>query len=1323
MSSSEADTTQLPGQGYRDLLGYLNFSDGTPGIRFQQSINELFAQDNAPADFSALQQRLLDLLAQLKESGEAAFQESGQATRVITFVLRDLIDAYRAHHRDLLFHLAPTDLFQPFFVTRMFEAALAAFSESNKPDLEAVTRSAIRRLNSFVGYRPVAVLENDRRAEVYDHERFCPIPLYLRDAGVGVGPAQELIESTLKFIGGLPEDMLGPAHFSLDRMDELSLDVRAHDHLHPVNKRTNYMFGEWDPEVIDTKGYYRRFVIRSIILDSLLDWLNDSTDSDFEERLFDASAVLAGTILMASSISGSGPQTYDSTVSLTSLLPVVARQRDYFYQTLLDTATGSRRRRLLAQATESRQPFGHVRHQLNMNLSRYGAWQVQHRHLSSLFAAMGFDEASREEAMVIPCSSARFESELLSRFMLIRRSTREGNYDQAARLVSEVMDLLHRGIHCGGIVDPWNILGFQGMFPLFFAREDAIPDNRVEVLLELVEQIFDACALVMTEAAAAGQTGAHESVRHHFNRLALEWDQYATTTVSDLPSIHGMESLNAADHVASALSAWRTAGEAAGDISFWREHVSRFESARSFSQVVSALLDRNDAVAAMGLLMQWLSQAEEVGLESGRHSIHSLLHRLLRTVMVSADDQQWQNLRRLFAFMEANAGVFWQVPSLNEFVDRHRKSGSDADEGEAVDLDNLFEEDDDDDDESALFSAAYDDVVFRDSADDGNDSDTLDEGYGPGTTEFEIIYRQLEPRLKFLHTAGSLWSTAAVELSRNPDENVTDSERAEYLRGWLATIRGFLSGLAELVREVRDHEIDVYSSDLEANIEYDIQMQSRFLLMQNTISTTVEFLMAERMLCAILQENEATEEKSRAFDQSLIAMLRAVLSRDAATVHSRFREFLLILRRRPLLYVPFEHGGQPGSILKARTLQAIIRLLLHQLPRLGLLEETYRLLQTAYRMERASRPLGQAVTEFDRLFRIGLSGSVDAILHSASNWKTDTPRQRRNVYRRIQRLLDAYRVLWATHSGSMRLSVVEELHDEDRAAEIRSFIETYGDDLFHTRMLTLGNARAIVHSGADSLIDELEQNVARFQPVRLIDDIQAGKISREDAAELMEFVYESVVDNFDIFLEYNTTTTHSDYGNRLYCLLDFLRLESFYDRFDWTNVPYQVAHESIIRFGSSELAAEVEEELADATREFAESLFDELIELESEYGVRLPTLHDHIGERIVGALTVNRMTARVVRCCPDLSDVTSEEAQENFDSLRDEVHDYMSDRIGSGIEPPQWMQQLARELDHAMEEKFGLVGESIQAGGFQKITQKELDRQLASLSDDESALY
>ena len=1317
MSRPDADTSDSRTACYRDLLGYLNFSDGTPGGRFQQCLNTLFENPDCPSDFAGLQTQLLDVLNELRQSGEQAFQNAGQAAEVISFTLTELITAYRSHHKDLLFHLSESDFCQPFFIARLFEAALSARAESDTGDQEAVIQDALLRLNTFVGYRPVAVLENDRRAEVYDHERFCPVPLYIRDAGVAVGPAQQLIQSTLEFITTLPKDMLGPAHFSLDNLDELSLDVRAHDHLHPVNKRTNYMFGEWDPEVISTKGFYRRFVIRQIILDSLLEWLNESDTDNYEERLFDASAVLAGTILMASSISGSGPQTYDSTVSLTSLLPVVARQRDYFYQSLLDSATGERKERLQEQAKQSRQPFGHVRHQLNMNLSRYGAWQVQHRHLSSLFAAMGFDQASREEALTIPCSSARIESELLSRFMLIRRATRESEFQQAAQLIDEVIELLQRGIHSGSIVDPWNVLGFQGMFPLFFAREDAIPDNRVEVLMELIEQTFDVCSLVMAEGSAAGQTAVHQAVEHQFSRLAHQWDQYATTTVNDLPSIFGVESLNAAKHVSSALAAWRTAGESAGDISFWREHVTLFESARSFSQVVTVLLERNDSIAAMGLLMQWLSQAEEVGLESGRHSIHTLLHRLLRTVTSSQDEHQWTNLRRLFAFMEANAGLFWDIPTLKEFVDRQRKSDAESSEGDAVDLDNLFE--DEEDDESQLFSAAYDDVVFRDSADDGNDSDTVDEGYGPGTTEFEILYRQLEPRLKFLHTVGSMWSSAAVELSRDPDRNVSDQERIDCLRDWLSAIRGFLKGLADLVREVRDYEITVFSSDLDANIEYDIQMQSRFLLMQNAISTTVEFLMAERLLCAILQEEEQSEDRNRAFDQNLIKMLRAVLSRDSETVRERFPRFLTVLRRRPLLYVPFEHGGSPTEILKARTLQAIIRLLLQQLPRLGLLQETFRLLETAYRMERSSRPLGQAVTEFDRLFRIGLAGSVESILHASANWKTDTTKQRRSVYRRIQRLLDTYCELWETHSGSMRLTIVEELHDEDRAKEIRSFIETYGDDLFHTRMLTLGNARAIVHSGAESLIEELEQNVAPYQPVRLIDDIADKKIDREDAADMMEFVYESVVDKFDVFLEYNTTTTHSDYGNRLYCLLDFLRLESLYDRFDWTNVPFQVAHEAIVRYGAADLAADVEDELTDVTRELADSLFDELIDLETEYGVRLPTLHDHIGERIVGSLKVNRMMARISRCSPDLSDVSKDEAAENFESLRSEIHEYMSDRVGSGIEPPDWMQQLARELDHAMDAKFGLIEETPHAGAYQKLTQREIDRQLAELTEED----
>ncbi|MEZ6128838.1 MAG: hypothetical protein R3C59_09160 [Planctomycetaceae bacterium] len=1311
-------------QRYHDLLGYLNFSDGTPGSRFRVCLNEVFAELPQPWSYEAICRHLLQNLQTLAASGESAFRQTEQATSAIRAACDVVVPAYWQHHSDLLSHMNPADCCQPFFMAHVFEATLAAAAIAGWDKRDRLIDEAFRRLNNYVGYRPVAILENDRRMEVYDHERFCPIPLYLQDAGVAAGRYQPLIESTLQFIRDLPENMTAPAHFSLQNLDELSLDVRAHDHLHPVNKRTNYMFGEWDPEVIDTRGFYRRFVVRSIILNSLQHWMETSDDIPAEERLFDASAVLAGTILMASAISGSGPDTYDSSISLTSLLPVVARQRDRFYQTLLETSSGSRRKRLLASAEESRQPFGHVRHQLNMYLSQYGASQVQHRHLAAFYASLGFEKAACEEATTIPCASARFESEIQSRMMLTHRAVRDSDPETARTLLTESLDLLHRGIHCGAIVDPWNILGFQGMFPLFVAREDAIPDNRVEVLIDLMEQFFDASSAIMAEAAAVGKTDVHLSVESVFRALANEWDTYATTTVSDLPEVRGEESLKAAQHVSRALAEWRTAGESAGDISFWREHVSHFESPRSFAQVVHALLERKDEVAALGLLMQWLSQAEDMGLESGNHSMHSLLHRLLRTITSNPDQpQKWLMLRRAFAFIEANAGLFWEVPSLNEFVDRHRKSGKKDDgvssEDDDLDLDHLFD-DDEDGDEDNLFGAAYDNVVFRDSADDGNDSDTVDEGYGPGTTEFEIIYRQIEPRLKFLHTLGSMWSSAAVSLSKQTDKTAAQNqERQEHLRGWLTSIRHFLKELGHLVTEVRDYEIKTYSADLDANIEYDIQMQSRFLLMQNAISTTVEFLMAERLLCSVLQDGEHLPGQGREFDRKLVIILQAVLSHDTRTVRQNFQSFSEALQRRPLLYVPFEHGGQPTGILKARTLQTIIRLLLSQLPRLGLIEETFRLLQTAYRMERTSRPLGQAVTEFDRLFRIGLACSVEAILHAARRWKSDTVRQQRNVYRRIQRLLDAYKELWSTHSSSMRLSVVEELHDKDRADEVKDFIETYGEDLFHTRMLTLGNARAIVHHGADSLLDELEQTLSVVQPVKIVDDVNADVIDRETATDLMEFVYESVVDNFDRFLEYNTTTTHSDYGDRLYCLLDFLRLESVYDRFNWNHVPYQIAHEAAVRFGADEVAAELEAELTDATAELAESLVDELHGLESEYGVQLPTLHDHIHERIVGVLAVNRMTARVSRCFPGRNQMTRDEAADNFQILRQEIADFMQTRLGSGIEPPEWMQQLGREFDRTHEEHVGLVAESLTNVEYQRVTQKDIDRQLSRLANED----
>ena len=76
--------------------------------------------------------------------------------------------------------------------------------------------------------------------------------------------------------------------------------------------------------------------------------------------------------------------------------------------------------------------------------------------------------------------------------------------------------------------------------------------------------------------------------------------------------------------MAAALEAWHQAGTAAGDLAFWRDHAEQFRSPKAYALVVDALLEHRDPVAAMALLVQWLSQAGEIPLVEEDYSFHDL---------------------------------------------------------------------------------------------------------------------------------------------------------------------------------------------------------------------------------------------------------------------------------------------------------------------------------------------------------------------------------------------------------------------------------------------------------------------------------------------------------------------------------------------------------------------------------------------------------------------------------------------------------------------------------------------------------------------------
>ena len=205
--------------------------------------------------------------------------------------------------------------------------------------------AAVEQLHRPPAHRRLA---DPTEIQPYEHEWVRPVPLWIRGAGAAVGPYRELVETALAILDTADPAILLDATFALDQLDELAMDPRAYDFDHPVNKRPNYLFGQWDMNHLDNAGRSTRFVLQQVALDTMLERLNRRGGLPRREVLFEEAAVLAGTMSMGSGVSGDRPEAHDSTVTLATLLPKIAAYRDTFYEELLRKLTGEHAGRRLA---------------------------------------------------------------------------------------------------------------------------------------------------------------------------------------------------------------------------------------------------------------------------------------------------------------------------------------------------------------------------------------------------------------------------------------------------------------------------------------------------------------------------------------------------------------------------------------------------------------------------------------------------------------------------------------------------------------------------------------------------------------------------------------------------------------------------------------------------------------------------------------------------------------------------------------------------------------------------------------------------------------
>ena len=105
-----------------------------------------------------------------------------------------------------------------------------------------------------------------------------------------------------------------------------------------------------------------------------------------------------------------------------------------------------------------------------------------------------------------------------------------------------------------------------------------------------------------------------------------------------------------------------------------------------------------------------------------------------------------------------------------------------------AEFDDIFDDDEEDGGPDELFRAAYDDVTFNDSTDDGVDGEVHDGGFALGDDSLEAEVDRVLDRLEFLGTLASFWCVAA----KIPLATVDSDELNDRLSGWLKERRQFV---------------------------------------------------------------------------------------------------------------------------------------------------------------------------------------------------------------------------------------------------------------------------------------------------------------------------------------------------------------------------------------------------------------------------------------------------------------------------------------------------------------------------------------------------
>jgi hypothetical protein len=347
---------------------------------------------------------------------------------------------------------------------------------------------------------------------------------------------------------------------------------------------------------------------------------------------------------------------------------------------------------------------------------------------------------------------------------------------------------------------------------------------------------------------------------------------------------------------------------------------------------------------------------------------------------------------------------------------------------------------------------------------------------------------------------------------------------------------------------------------------------------------------------------------------------------------------------------------------------------------LGLFEATHRLLAACQELERNGPNRSRQITEFNLLFQFAFRCVLRELTQRTMEWP-ETKDDPRRMAEAVNEVVTRFGQLWNRHTRQVRLSELERFSDTGEWTQMVAFIKEYGRILFTQGFLNPSNLRMILQQGVGEWLKRImarDNDSIEWEP--LVKPLHNATEFRRIEQHL-EFVITAVLENYDAYKEYNSTTTQSDYGENLHGLLELLRVKVSYERHRWTLQPLYMAHRELTNTNKLEAAEFIREVLIGESQSMADDLEHLLAKTETKVGYKLAIVSEAVHERFLRPLQLDRLLSLIPRCWAD-------RGNENCDALpilKQELEDFREAVPGGGIDTPDWVRDLERELERVRE--------------------------------------